>query len=465
MNTWTLSEIASLAGGTLVPESAADGPITYEGIRLDSRRLRPGDLFVALRGDTHDGHDYLEQAAAAGAAAALVDRPLTGTACPQIIVGDTLTAWQRWGSAHRARFPGVRLLGLTGSSGKTTTKDLLTQLLSGQGPTWSTQGNLNNHIGVPWTLLGLDSEHRYAVIEMGMNHLGEIAVLTRLAAPQAALITDIGTAHVGHLGSREAIFQAKMEILQGLSETGPVVLPQDPWVLDRARARLGARRLQTFGLDASADWHPVGPVEWSLEGTCFATQLAGPVRLSLLGQGSVLSALSALAGCAALDVDPRPLIPRLESAPRRGLRMEPVESGGIHWLLDCYNASPESTRLALAFLRDVPHRGRRVLVLGELGELGRHSREIHQDLGRRAGAFEIVLFVGQEAAAAFQSNRESALPNGTAAWVPDAEQAAAWLRPRLREGDLVLLKGSRKIALEKILEHLDVSRTPRTEGR
>jgi UDP-N-acetylmuramoyl-tripeptide--D-alanyl-D-alanine ligase len=451
---WTLAEVAEMCGGCLTDLSSADLSFGYEAICTDSRRAKLGDFFVALRGENHDGHGFLRQVAATGAMAALVDHPLDDRSLPQIVVRDSLAGWQSWGAAHRACFPGVKLIGLTGSSGKTSTKDLLTHLLSGVGATWATQGNRNNHIGVPWTLLGLDATDRFAVIEMGMNHPREIAGLAELARPTVALITDIGTAHVGHLGSREAILRAKLEILEGTADSAPIVLPQDSWVLERLPAEVRPRQMVTFGLDAAADWHPAGPVEWSLEGTRFATPLAGPVRLSLLGQGAVLSTLAALAVCQALGEDPRPLIPRLETAPRRTMRMEPRLLGGVQWLLDCYNASPESARLALNFLREIPYRGRRVLVLGELGELGQYSREIHQDLGRRAGAIETVLFVGPEAKTALEAIHRAALPSSTAAWVPGTDEAAEWLRPRLREGDLVLLKGSRRVALERILERL-----------
>jgi UDP-N-acetylmuramoyl-tripeptide--D-alanyl-D-alanine ligase len=318
----------------------------------------------------------------------------------------------------------------------------------------ATAGNLNNHLGVPRTLLRLRPAHRYAVIEMGMNHPGEISLLSRLAAPAAALITDVGTAHIGHLGSREAILAAKLEILDGLDSDGPLVLPHDRWVLDRLPAAVRRRRLITFGFDAAADWHPEGEVEFRLDGTRFATPRGGLVALSLLGSGGVLSALAALAGVEALGGDVARVAPRLESAPRHPLRMEPRRLSGIDWVLDCYNASPESTRLAIAFLREVPHPGRRLLVLGALGELGEHADSIHRELGERAGAVETVLFVGEAARAAFEANRAAALSSLTTAWVEDAEEAAEWLRPRLRAGDLVLLKGSRRIGLERIVERL-----------
>jgi UDP-N-acetylmuramoyl-tripeptide--D-alanyl-D-alanine ligase len=451
---WTLSQVAGLSGGRLLPESAGGISFGFSSISLDSRTLRAGDFFVALRGETHDGHAHLAEAEARGALGALVDHPLPATAMPQVVVEDSLIGWQRWGAAHRTCFPGLRVLGLTGSSGKTTSKDLTARLLAGLGRVSATEGNRNNHVGVPWTLLGISAEDRFAVVEMGMNHPGEIARLSRLVSPTAALITDVGTAHVGYLGSREAILQAKLEILEGMSSGSPVVLKYDPWVLDRLPERVRRRPLKTFGLEDAADWHPVGPVEWSLAGTGFDLPRFGRVRLSLLGPGALLSSLAALAAVESLGCDPAPLVSSLESVPPRPLRMAPRTIAEVQWVLDCYNASPESTRLAIGFLREVRHSGRRILVLGALGELGEHSEAIHQDLGRRAGAIEIVLFVGDEARPAFQANREAALTSQQADWVADVAAAAEWLKVRLRPHDLVLLKGSRRIGLEKILELL-----------
>ncbi len=463
---WMFAEVALLSGGTLQDPAAADRAFDATQISTDTRTLRPGDFFVALRGENHDGHDHVCLADAAGACGALVDRLGGSPGLPEVLVDDTTEGLQRWATEHRRRFPEVRLVGLTGSSGKTTVKDLLAHMLSGEAPVLATAGNLNNHIGVPRTLLGLGPDHRYAVVEMGMNHPGEISLLSRLASPGAALITDIGTAHVGFLGSREAILAAKLEIIDGLEPEAPLVLPYDRWVLDRLPAAVRGRRVVTFGFDRAADWHPDGPVELALDGTRFATRQAGPLALSLLGTGSALSALAALAGVEALGGDAAALAARLGCAARHPLRMEPRRLGGGDWVLDCYNASPESTRLAIGFLREVPHAGRRLLVLGALGELGTHTEAIHRELGERAGAVETVLFVGDGARPAFDANRAAALSSATAAWVKDADEAAEWLRPRLRPGDLVLLKGSRRVGLERIVarlfpsEDVEVSHTP-----
>lgn len=482
---WTLGQIAIATGGTLSDPVAAQRFVRASELCSDSRSLSRGAFFVALRGERFDGHAFLGEAASRGAVGALVERSAPSVASSESLarveVDDTVAALQRWAGVHRsawgalpmARGAARSLVAITGSSGKTTTKDLLAHLLEGIGPTLSTHGNLNNHVGVPWTLLRLASAHESAVVELGMNHAGEISLLSRLARPSVAVLTDVGTAHVGHLGSREAVLAAKLEILEGLPEDAPFVVAHDPWVLARLPRRAG--RTVTFGISPEATWHPIpGSVEMTLTGTRFLTTRGGPIALSLLGPGALLSALAALAALDALGLDVASLAPRLASAPRRPLRMEPRLAGGVTWLLDCYNASPESTRLALDFARTVPHANRRVLVLGELGELGAHANEIHRELGERAAGrggpsgndFGLAYFIGEEARAAEQAFRAASpeaahgTAHGTEArWFASTVDAVAPLGSELAPSDLVLLKGSRRTALERIYTALAASPT------
>lgn len=475
---------AAETGGTGAVSSAVrGGAIGYAQISIDTRTLAPGDLFVALRGEIHDGHEWTEAAVARGASALFVDREITPTPAamgrpetsgattttaappgpgdpltppsyrrvPCVRVGDTLTAWQRWGAQHRARWSGGPLIGITGSSGKTTTKNALAQLLSGIGPVWATSGNRNNHVGVPWTLLGLGEEHRFAVVEMGMNAPGEIALLSRLARPDLALVTSVGRAHIGRLGSREAILAAKLEIAEGLASGGTLVLPHDSWLLARLPEELAARPRLTFGLTPEADIHPLGEVAYGAEGTRFVTAAAGAIDLPLLGPGPVLSVLAALATAVALGLDVRALAPRLQDLRPEPLRMEPRLWGRHRVILDCYNASPESTRLAIDFLGALPHEGRKIFVLGELSELGDETAGIHRELVASIHDVDIVLLVGP----AFEAIAEEAGRHpgaGQVVWRAVREEASTWLADMLREGDLVLLKASRRLALERILE-------------
>lgn len=448
---WTLEQAARAAGGRLslrdADPSVAELSFARAQVSIDSRRLRPGDFFVALRGERFDGNEYVPTVAAAGALGALVERESELDAFPQIVVRDCLEALQRWAAWQREQFGAKPLLGLTGSSGKTTAKDLVSHLLRGLGAVHATRGNENNHVGVALTLLGLDARHHAAVVEMGMNHAGEIRQLTGLARPTAALITSIGRAHVGYLGSREAILAAKLEIAEGLSSPdAPLVLAHDPWVFERLPEAIRRRRLVTFGLDPAADWHPEGPIDWTLRGTRF--RVRGAERfVPLLGEGGLLSSLAALAGVDALGFDAGALAPRLESAPRHAMRMEPREHDGVTWLLDCYNASPESTRISVEFAAQVPHPGRRLCVLGALGELGAQSAAIHAELGALVRGFDRAFFVGADAAPARDAYPG---PAGSATFHETTEAAAEVVAREVRPGDLVLLKGSRRMALEHI---------------
>ncbi|MEZ4651475.1 MAG: UDP-N-acetylmuramoyl-tripeptide--D-alanyl-D-alanine ligase [Candidatus Eisenbacteria bacterium] len=453
---WTLGEIAHLAEGRFVAGGpgtvGSDTRISYASVSTDTRTLSKGDLFVALRGENHDAHDHLERALGAGASALFVDRLTENAAdAPRIEVDDTLSGWQRWGANHRARWTGRALVAITGSSGKTTAKNALAELLRGAGPVWSTPGNRNNHVGVPWTLLGLGAEHDYAVIEMGMNHAGEISELSRLARPDVALITSVGRAHIGYLGSREAILGAKLEIVDGLPEDAVLVLPHDPWVLERLPESVASRPRITFGFDADADWKPSAEVIYEADGTTLHTSKTGTLRLSLLGPGPVLSVLSALATADALGLDVRALAPRLESLRAEPMRMEPRPWGPVTAIVDCYNASPESTRLAIEFLGSLHHDGRKILVLGELSELGAETEAIHRELVRGIEDIDLVLLVGP-ALAEIAEEAEQLPGAGHVAWRAMREEASTWLADTLEEGDLVLLKASRRLALERILE-------------
>lgn len=448
---WSLPEIASLSGGHLEDPRADGVQVAYDAISSDTRTLNTGDLFVALRGETHNGHDHIDVAVERGASALFVDQDTPAPGVPRIRVEDTLAGWQQWSAQHRARWSGGPLVAVTGSSGKTTTKNALAHLLTGRGPVWATAGNRNNHIGVPWTLLGLGAEHQFAVIEMGMNAPGEIRTLSRLARPDLALITSVGRAHIGRLGSREAILSAKLEIAEGLAPEGMLVLPHDRWVLDRLPRELRERPRLTFGLTPDADWAPSGEVVYRADGTRFRTEKAGEIELPLLGAGPVLSVLAALATVDALGLDVRTLAPRLADLSPEPMRMELRAWGPYSVIVDCYNASPESTRLAIDFLASVRHEGRKVLVLGELSELGDETESIHRELVRGIQNVDLVLLVGP-ALAEVAEEAEHYPGAGQVMWRALREDASTWLAETLEAGDLVLLKASRRLALERILE-------------
>ncbi len=443
---WTLAEVAALSGGRVDGDGGLR--VSYDQLSSDTRTLKKDDFFLAFRGESHDGHDYVETAFERGVCGVFVDEPQP-VDVPAVIVDDTLRGWQTWSHGHRKMWNGGPVVAVTGSSGKTTTKNALGSLLSGAGHVWSTEGNRNNHFGVPWTLLGLCPDHEFAVVEMGMNHRGEISLLSKLAEPDLALITSVGLAHVGHLGSREEILAAKLEIADGLADGATLVLPHDDWVLERLPEPLRERPRLTFGFSPQADVHPVGAILYHGRGTRFSTPDTGTLELHLLGPGPVLSALAAIACVRALGLDAYELGPRLSGLQPEPLRMEPRKWRGADVILDCYNASPESTELAIRFLREVPHSGRRVLVLGELSELGDLSREVHQGLVNEISDIDEVILVGPE----FEEFQNQDLPGvGNLRWSALREAASTWLAETVREGDLVLLKASRRLSLERILE-------------
>jgi UDP-N-acetylmuramoyl-tripeptide--D-alanyl-D-alanine ligase len=446
-------------------------------VSIDSRTLTPGDLFVALRGPRHDGHDFVGQALERGAVGALVAegrwredtrlRDLARRGGVWLLARDPLEALQRWAREHRRELRPTTVA-LTGSTGKTTTKALLAAALEAAGKVHAARASHNNEIGVPLTLLGLRGHHTHLVCELGMNQPGEIRRLVAWVAPRVALITGVGLAHVGRLGGPEAILAAKLEITEGLDPEGTLVLPEEPERLQEAARERWPGRVLLFGRGPGCAVRLEGEPEWDWEGTRIRISgLAAPVRLRLLGPGAVWGALAALAVCRALEVDLEAAAARLSAvAPLPG-RLRPVEHDGIRFLLDTYNASPEASEANIRFLMRLEAR-RRLLVFGEMAELGPESRPCHERVGRLAAALDGAFFYGPEARWA----HEAALAQGgRSRHFTDREEMIEALAGELGPGDLVLLKGSRRTEMERVYEGLiprlgrvrDAGRTP--EGR
>ena len=446
-----VTELAPLLGGRLHPAGAAlDGVI--DGVSSDSRTLTRGALFIALRGPRFDGHEHLATAADAGAAAALVDHGLDHS-LPQVVVDDTRLALGRLAAAWRRRCA-VPTVAVTGSNGKTTVKEMLAAILSRRGPTLATQGNLNNDIGLPLTLLRLTPEHRYAVAEMGANHPGEIAYLSDIAAPDVALVNNAGPAHLEGFGDVAGVALAKGEIFNGLTADGIAVFNGDDahagtW---RALANAGAHRCIEFGLGASAEVTAtaIDGSRWVLE-----TPLGRiDVRLPLAGRHNLMNALAAAAVATALDIPLADIAAGLEAvAPVRGrLNPRPARAGATV-LDDSYNANPASLDAALQVLADRP--GRHILVLGDLGELGPESEAIHADIGARAREQGVDALY-----ACGELSRRSALAFGRGGH--HYAEVAALLRAleaELAAGVSVLVKGSRSAGMERVADALVVAPT------
>ena len=429
---WTAGDLRAATAGTLTVE------LTVSGIAIDSRAVQPGDLFVALR-DARDGHDFVPDALAAGAACAMVDRAVP--AAPLLLVTDTLAGLTALGAAGRARSQ-ARFAAITGSVGKTTTKDMLRTALAACGPTHAAVASYNNHWGVPLTLARQPRGAAFGVIEIGMNHRGEIAPLARLARPHVAVITNIGTAHIGHLGSRAEIAREKADIFQGLEPGGIGLYPADSDFAALLRAAAGPRA-QGFG-EAPCDAQLLGYIGTADAGEA-TIRLHGEtlqVALGAPGRHLALNACAALAAAVALGAPPARAAAALAgfgAAAGRGARRVIAVPGGKALLLDdSYNASSASIRAALAVLA-AQHAGRRLVVLGDMRELGEHGPALHAELAADvAGTADLAFCCGPLMAHLF-----AALPvdkqGGTAA---DSTRLAPLVKAALRPGDAILVKGS-----------------------
>ncbi len=419
--------------------------VSFSGCDTDSRALSPGALFAALRGERFDGHDFVEQAQARGAAAALVERPID-PALPSLIVPDTRQALGRLAAAWRRRFQ-LPVAAVTGSNGKTTVKEMLASILSGQGAVLATQGNLNNDIGLPLTLFRLGAEHRFAVLEMGANHVGEIAGLAAVAAPTVGVITQCAPAHLEGFGSVDAVARAKGELFEGLDASGTAVINADDDYADYWRGLAGSRRQLTFGLKAGADVSAVcelGPERSRLDLRTPAGNAL--VHLALPGRHNVMNALAAAAVTIALDL-PLDLI-------KAGLeRMQPVGgrlqiragSGGGRIIDDTYNANPASLAAGLRVLRGFE--GRRWLALGDMAELGEAAAAYHRDvaqLAREAGV-ERIYATGTLSRTAVEAFGPEGRHFDSQAALIEA------LRADLAGAVTVLVKGSRSSRMERVV--------------
>ncbi|MGY1743271.1 MULTISPECIES: UDP-N-acetylmuramoyl-tripeptide--D-alanyl-D-alanine ligase [unclassified Blastococcus] len=454
----TLAEVAQAAGGRLAsgdPAAAVTGAVT-----IDSRTVAPGDLFVALPGERVDGHDFLVAAAAAGAVAALTTRP--DDALPCVVVDDPVAALGRLAGAVHARLVegGLVTLGITGSSGKTSTKDLLGQVLAAGGPTVSPPGSFNNDIGLPLTVLSAGADTRFLVLEMGARGVGHIARLCAVARPRIGVVLNVGSAHLGEFGSPEGTARAKGELVEALPAEGTAVLnADDPRVIGMApRTRA---RVVTTGRGADADVRATA-VALDAEGRASFTLTAGaeehPVALQVVGEHQVANALSAAGAALAAGMTPAAVAAALSAAQVRSRwRMEVTRRpDGVTVVNDAYNANPESMRAALAALTGMAGT-RRIAVLGAMGELGPAAADEHERLGRDAVAagVEIVVAVGPDAVGIATGARAAGARDGEGSvHVPDRAAARALLTEVLVPGDVVLVKASRAYGLELLAADL-----------
>ncbi|MCJ8170691.1 UDP-N-acetylmuramoyl-tripeptide--D-alanyl-D-alanine ligase [Atopomonas sediminilitoris] len=438
-----LSQIADTLNGQIHGLDASFGAVS-----TDSRTLCAGSLFVALRGERFDGHAYLAQVAAQGAAAALVDTIDSQVNLPQLHVADTRIALGLLGQINRRQFSGP-VLAVTGSSGKTTVKEMLAAILSQHGAVLATRGNLNNDLGAPLTLLSIAPEHKHAVIELGANHVGEIAYTVALAEPHISIITNAGTAHVGEFGGPEKIVQAKGEIIDGLAATGVAVLNADDAAYAQWVARAAGRKVLSFSMNGKpADFTAQGLSQDArgcpqFELVCAAGRQA--IQLQLLGLHNVANALAAAAACSELGFSLAEIASGLASlAPVRGRGVITLGHGDVRLIDDTYNANPVAVKAAIDTLRQFS--GRKVLVLGDMGELGQWAQASHHEVGAYAkGKVDALYAVGPMMAYAVKAFGQHGRHF--------ADQAALIkaLAEETNKETTILLKGSRSAAMDKVV--------------
>jgi len=447
---------AALPDCRVAPPTGVARPEAFGRVVVDSREAGPGDLFVALPGSRTDGRHFITHALARGAGGVLTAAaPSSPVAAWWFRVSDPMDALQRCAAWNRDRCH-PQVAAVTGSVGKTSTKDAIAALLSRRFRVLASAGNRNTEIGLPLTLLDLAPGHQHLVLEMGMYQRGDIALLCRLARPQVGVVTNVGPTHLARLGSMEAIAHAKAELVEALPPEGVAVLNVDDTVVAGFAARTAARAV-TFGLDPAADCRAANVLSRGLEGLDFTLTWQGrsaAVTLNLAGRHHVHTALAAAAAALASGMsfdDVVAGLPGLDGGDRLRVRTTP---GGVVVLDDSYNASPVSMKAALDLLGETP--GRHVAVLGDMMELGEHEDAGHREVGRHlAGRAHCLVAVGTRAGIIAEAARAAGVP-----WVqhvPEKEAALAALWALLRPGDHVLVKGSRSMALDRLAAALDLS--------
>jgi UDP-N-acetylmuramoyl-tripeptide--D-alanyl-D-alanine ligase len=450
---WRIAEFVGSKG-------ECDQETVAMGYSIDSRTLNPGDLFIAIAGERFDGHDYVQAALEKGAVGAIVEagKKVDGDPLRLLQVEDSLKALQSLGAAAR-RLWGKPLLAVTGSAGKTTTKEILAHILSTRFRVMKSSGNLNNHIGLPLQLLKLEAEHDLAVVEMGMNHAGEIRALGELAHHDLAVVTTVAPVHLEFFGSLAEIARAKYEIIETLHPGGVAVLnADDDYVCQFGRDFKG--KVVTFGIKRSADVTAKKIKLNGAEGSTFELVVGSvgePVTFPLVGEHNIYNALAAAAAAMERGLSPSQAAGALSSIAPPDKRGQVLHLHGATIINDCYNSNPRALEAMIDTLASMKAE-RRILVVGEMLELGPTAEALHRECGKHAAEKKIDMVIGVRGMA--RAVAEAACGSGTQAqFVETPEQAGEWLARNLRPGDAVLLKASRGVKLERALTMLQESST------
>jgi UDP-N-acetylmuramoyl-tripeptide--D-alanyl-D-alanine ligase len=439
-------------------ESVSFGDVMVKGVSIDSRKIEEGNLFVPFKGENADGHRFVEDAINRGAAAAFwqKDVPNPPSHIPLIMVDDTLTALQELARSYRNELE-VKVLGITGSNGKTTTKDMAASLLGLKYRVSKTEGNYNNHIGLPLTILRLSEDTEMAVLEMGMSAKGEIEFLTKLARPDAVIITNIGESHLLDLGSREAIADAKLEIILGLKDQGIIIYNGDePLLRERLADYDGPGKMKTFGRTGDNDLYPI-KIDQNTQGNTFMTnEEEVEFHLPVLGTHNILNALAAMLAAEFFGVAYSKMNEGFAGLKLTNMRMELVRgANGVSIINDAYNASPTSMKAAIELVSSLSGFGRKILVLGDMLELGPQEKEFHHQIGSSldAGKIDYAVTFGSLGEFIAQGAKE-ALGADRVFSFEDKEALNQKLK-QLATGDaLVLVKASRGMKLEEVVTFL-----------
>ena len=450
MNPLSILQIAKLAEAKVETD---DGKTSIERISTDSRTIKDGELFVALRGENFDGHKFVEDVAKRGAAGAIVDPKWKGKVPNKFALvraSDTLLAYQNLATNYRKSLS-LKVVAITGSNGKTSTKDFCASVLGRKFRVTKTQGNFNNHVGLPRTILETTSEHEVGVWEIGMNHPGEVAPLAKIAAPDAAIITNIGVAHIEFMGTREAIAREKGALAEAVDSEGTVILnADDPFsegIAKRTRARVVLAGINNGVLRATE-------IEQSASGSEFTILEGGHrcrARLSVPGLHMVQNALLAVAAGRAFGVLLEECAVGLATAPLTKARLQIKEINGVQFLDDSYNANPDSMKAALRTLMELDADGRRIAVLGEMRELGAESQRGHEEVGEEAAALGVdqLIGIGEMGGIISGAAKKAGLEKSDTA--ESTSEAADLLIDIAEPGDLILIKGSRLARTEDVI--------------
>lgn len=442
-----------LLAGLAPAERIGEEKVTL--VTTDSREVVPGCVFVAFPGEHFDGHNFAAKALADGAAWVVLNHPVEGVPEEKtILCPDSYQAMMQMGANYRAQFS-PKVIGVTGSVGKTTTKEFCATALSVLGNTIKTEGNQNNELGLPRTLFRIDAFTEYAVIEMGMNHAGEISRLSRCAKPDIGIITCIGLSHIGNLGSQENICKAKLEICEGMPEGAPLILNYDDEFLRKAQLPSHVRPVWYSMTSQEADVY-ASAIRQEDDGMSFLLDDAENgcfmVHISALGRHNVANALAAYCAAIQAGLEPRDALKQMKEFRQTGMRQQMLDSHGVQIIKDCYNANPNSMKAALEMFKEYPCK-RRFAVLADMLELGEHGREAHEELGRLVAQSNIDVLITYGDLAR-RTATVAAAKGVRTIHANNYDEIAGFLARAAAPGDAVLFKGSRGMALENAIEKL-----------